>query len=547
MTLAKKLRIFVIVLICCIGGALCAYLIYAYYHYADHVPPGTYLAGEEVGGFTPDEVQAVGDRAYDSIIMDLTLKNDSGVTSVPAIAKTVTVEELGIDFDSEATVQAAMNVSASGIGDFLTRVNPFARKDIGLSVSVSDAAIDLELKDFFGDALFEDKLPKVKYNSKENEFVVTPGVVGTELDTARFIDAIKRGEFVPGKAEYEIHLNPINPKISDEAANEAAEQAKKAAKTKINFMRDDEVAYKAGGKSKASWIKFTKDEDGGKFVLSLDKKKVEKFLKTTASENLVDEPLPRLVVKEIDVEAAIEAEEKKLAEKKKKSDAADGEDSADDKKKADENSSGDESAEATSMESVVNADVAKAKNGDFSGVKPKKARMVREGVEGLAIANRAALATDIEQSMLANKNMKITPEYETTPFDTEEIDDSYGKWIETDLSKQTTYLWYGNKKLKTYRVSTGKAVTPTIPGTFNIQLKRSLHDMKGYDPVRKKKYTQPDVRWILYYDGAYAYHAAYWHNVFGTPASHGCINMRTPEAEYTYNFAPVGTLTIIHN
>jgi hypothetical protein len=178
--------------------------------------------------------------------------------------------------------------------------------------------------------------------------------------------------------------------------------------------------------------------------------------------------------------------------------------------------------------------------------KPKDARVVRPGEAGLAITNRKGLAAQIEKNMLEGKNITLSPEYETLPYGTEEIGPDFGKWVETDLTKQRTYLWDGNKKIKTYVVSTGKNVTPTITGTYKIYMKRDHHDMKGYDPIKEKDYVQPDVRYISYFEGAYAYHAAYWHNAFGTQVSHGCINMRTPEAKFLYEWAPVGTTCIIH-
>jgi hypothetical protein len=134
----RALKVFVIVA-ACVAGALCAYLIYAYQHYGDRVPPGTYLAGEDVSGFTLAEAKDTGQKIYDSIVMDLTLQNDSDVTSVPAIAKTLTANDVGIAFDAEATARGA--VDAASDKWFITRVNPFVKKDIGLSVIMNDTAV----------------------------------------------------------------------------------------------------------------------------------------------------------------------------------------------------------------------------------------------------------------------------------------------------------------------------------------------------------------------------------------------------------------------
>jgi lipoprotein-anchoring transpeptidase ErfK/SrfK len=120
------------------------------------------------------------------------------------------------------------------------------------------------------------------------------------------------------------------------------------------------------------------------------------------------------------------------------------------------------------------------------------------------------------------------------------------KWIDVDLSKQKTYLMKGRTKVKTYTISSGKAVTPTVQGSFTIYMKRDHHDMKGYDIVKKKDYVQPDVRWISYFKGGYAFHGTYWHHNFGHPMSHGCVNMRTEDARYVYKWAPVGTLVVVH-
>jgi lipoprotein-anchoring transpeptidase ErfK/SrfK len=114
------------------------------------------------------------------------------------------------------------------------------------------------------------------------------------------------------------------------------------------------------------------------------------------------------------------------------------------------------------------------------------------------------------------------------------------KWILVDLSKQKTYCKLGKKTKKKYTISSGKSATPTVRGTYYIYLKRKIHTMIGYQNG-KKIYETPNVRWISYFVGGYAFHATYWHNNFGHPMSHGCVNMRTKEAKWLYKWAPMGT------
>ncbi|MDR0520083.1 MAG: L,D-transpeptidase family protein [Clostridiales Family XIII bacterium] len=551
MTKTKGFRIFIIAVACALG-ALCAYLIWAYDHYSDHVPPGTMLAGEDVGGYTFDEAKATGQEIYDSIVMDLALADDSGVASVPAITKTLTADDLGIVFDADATAQAAMDSAADEW--FISKVNPFVQKSSGLSIVVDDAATTAKIEEYFGDAVFKNKLPKVKYDKKEKAFTVTAGVVGTSLDMERFLTELKGGALRAGESEYDVHLNPLPPAISDEAAIEAKDIADKAMKSKVNFKKDGKVAYKASRNSKASWITFTADKEGGKYDVGVDTEKVAEFLKTTASENLVEEPLPRLVVKEIDIEGAkAKAKKPDGATPAGADEPADADDQKDEPAKGDGNGTdgtasadGEGSDEKGSKGADENAAGGAAdETAPVTEPAPKPERMVRDGKDGLAIANRDELANQIKDRMLAFKNIELNPQYETIPFETEEIGPDFGKWIETDLTHQRTYLWDGNRKLKTFVVSTGRDATPTIVGTFYIYMKRSLHTMIGYENG-KKIYETPNVRWISYFSGAYAYHAAYWHNNFGRQMSHGCVNMKTPEAKYLYDWAPVGTKTIVH-
>jgi len=115
-----------------------------------------------------------------------------------------------------------------------------------------------------------------------------------------------------------------------------------------------------------------------------------------------------------------------------------------------------------------------------------------------------------------------------------------GRWIEVNLSTQTLTAYEGDAALNTFPVSSGKWSTPTLPGTFHVYIKLRIARMVGFD------YDTPDVPYVMYYDGNYGIHGAYWHNSFGTPVSHGCVNLRVPDAAWLFNFASVGTQVKIH-
>jgi lipoprotein-anchoring transpeptidase ErfK/SrfK len=61
-------------------------------------------------------------------------------------------------------------------------------------------------------------------------------------------------------------------------------------------------------------------------------------------------------------------------------------------------------------------------------------------------------------------------------------------------------------------------------------------------------YDLPGVPWTLYFtaQGA-AIHGAYWHNEFGNPHSHGCVNLPPKEAKLMYDWAQLGTTVIVQD
>ncbi|AFY32888.1 L,D-transpeptidase [Calothrix sp. PCC 7507] len=113
------------------------------------------------------------------------------------------------------------------------------------------------------------------------------------------------------------------------------------------------------------------------------------------------------------------------------------------------------------------------------------------------------------------------------------------RWIEIDLSEQQLSAWEGKKRVYVFRISTGKRRTPTPIGKFQINSKYRTNRMRGRD------YDIPDVPYAMYFYNGYAIHGAYWHNNFGTPVSHGCVNLRVKQARKLYNWTKIGTLVVV--
>lgn len=113
-------------------------------------------------------------------------------------------------------------------------------------------------------------------------------------------------------------------------------------------------------------------------------------------------------------------------------------------------------------------------------------------------------------------------------------------WIDVDLTNQMLYAYEGDTLVNSFLVSTGTWLFPTVTGAYHVYGRIESQDMSG------PGYYLPNVPFIMYFYQDYAIHGTYWHSNFGTPMSHGCVNMETSDAEWIYNWSSVGTLINIH-
>jgi lipoprotein-anchoring transpeptidase ErfK/SrfK len=114
------------------------------------------------------------------------------------------------------------------------------------------------------------------------------------------------------------------------------------------------------------------------------------------------------------------------------------------------------------------------------------------------------------------------------------------RWIEVNLTNQTASAYEGKNLVRTFIVSTGTWQYPTVTGQYQIYVKYPYADMAG------PGYYLPDVPNVMYFYKGYGLHGTYWHNNFGTPMSHGCVNFSIPDSAWLFDFASVGTVVFVH-
>ncbi|MDX2138063.1 MAG: L,D-transpeptidase family protein [Chloroflexota bacterium] len=111
-----------------------------------------------------------------------------------------------------------------------------------------------------------------------------------------------------------------------------------------------------------------------------------------------------------------------------------------------------------------------------------------------------------------------------------------GRAIVVSTGDQRIYAYENGQFVRSHLVSTGRPETPTVLGDYRIYIKLEADDMSGPD------YFLPQVPYTMYFYQGYAIHGTYWHNSFGRPMSHGCVNLPVDEAAWWFDFASVGTL-----
>jgi hypothetical protein len=120
------------------------------------------------------------------------------------------------------------------------------------------------------------------------------------------------------------------------------------------------------------------------------------------------------------------------------------------------------------------------------------------------------------------------------------------KKIEIDLSKQFVTAYEYNQPVYRARCATGtKFKKPdgtlkdfeTTPGLHRVSHKMLSQHMEGGTKEEGDYYDLPGVAWVSYFTGSgIAFHAAYWHNDFGAPRSHGCVNLLPQDAKWIFRW-----------
>jgi len=114
-------------------------------------------------------------------------------------------------------------------------------------------------------------------------------------------------------------------------------------------------------------------------------------------------------------------------------------------------------------------------------------------------------------------------------------------WIHVSILKQSMVAYEGDTPVYVTLVSTGadglgdpKTTHSTVRGQFLIHTKHVTATMDS-DEVGDE-FDLRDVPYVQYFSEGFAFHAAYWHDTFGTPHSHGCVNLSPSDSRWLFHW-----------
>lgn len=120
--------------------------------------------------------------------------------------------------------------------------------------------------------------------------------------------------------------------------------------------------------------------------------------------------------------------------------------------------------------------------------------------------------------------------------------DPRDKRIEVNLAQQTIIAYEKDTPVFAHLISSGLPDHATPTGRFYVHDKRPGTRMIGgtasdADTSSDDNYDLPGVPFVCYFTGEWAAtHGCYWHNDYGQPRSHGCVNLPADAARWLWRW-----------
>ena len=144
---------------------------------------------------------------------------------------------------------------------------------------------------------------------------------------------------------------------------------------------------------------------------------------------------------------------------------------------------------------------------------------------------------ELEESFyIPSHNLRLIPDEELTPLSAQVA--NADKLLHVDLATQMVTAFEGETIVRSVRCASGQQGTDTPRGEFSTYHKGPSIHMTNQGDAVSNIYNLPGVPWVSFFTGmGHAFHGTYWHNDYGRPRSHGCVNLPSEDAKWIYRWA----------
>jgi len=166
--------------------------------------------------------------------------------------------------------------------------------------------------------------------------------------------------------------------------------------------------------------------------------------------------------------------------------------------------------------------------------------------------NAARLTERVVSTLRANSRLPVR--VRTRGVAPQVTAESFAESIVINRSINRLYLFDGAKLTRTFAVATGQSIYPTPSGLWHIVVKWKnpwwfppVQDSwaKGLKPVPPGPSNPLGTRWMGLNAPGVGIHGTDEPGSIGYSASHGCIRMQVPDAEWLFDHVDVGTMVDI--
>lgn len=458
--------------------------------------PGTTVLGQDVAGKTPEEIAALVAERGDSVTVTVTAGDKELEKSLA---------DLGVTVDATATAQAAMDrddsfadvIASTWSGEHA--VDPVVTVDEAATTAFAESLVP-EGHDTPVDA-------SVSFDEDSQTWTAEPGRNGQGLDPEPLVAAVS--EKAPALEDFAVEqpIEKIAPAITTEEAEEVVGSIATLLEQPMSITGADGETHEVSVERRNDWISVAPAEDGQSLDIVVDEESVREWVSARAEQDSVE---AEDGIEQVDEDGEVV---KVVTEKK-------------------------DGLKITNTDAIAEELIAA-----LEGVTPLEAAFESKTVE--AEVEQVDAPEDEDEKDKGKTEDGEDAEDDSPAAPTGE------KWIDVDLSAKTVTAYVGDTPVWGPRTMVdGKQGYETVTGTYEIYLRYDVQDMTNanyYPEDHPKYYYTEDVPWVQYFHRGYGFHGAPWRSSFGYSGSHGCINMPVSDAKWLYDWASIGTKTVVHH